>query len=97
MSARGSRIGFFVAICFAALATIGGGGTIFLEFRDHTSHFLGPAIELSLGLSLAVLALLGESSGRVRRTAFILRNSLIALFVLAVVLALMLFLVGPLH
>jgi len=91
------RVGFFVATCFAALAIVGGAGGIFFEFRDHTNHFVGPAIELSVGITLIALALLAETHGRGHRIVVGLRNSLIALLAVAVVLVLLFIFIRPFH
>jgi hypothetical protein len=97
MLAKLPSAGFFVATCFAALAIIGGAGALFVEFRDHTNQFLGPAVMLSVGIALLVLAVLSENHGRAHRIVVGLRNSVVVLFALAVVLVLLLIFIGPFH
>jgi hypothetical protein len=97
MLAKLPSAGFFVATCFAALATVGGAGALFVEFRDHTNQFLGPAVMLSMGIALLLLTVLGENRGRAPRIVVGLRNLLIALFAVAVILVLLLIFIGPLH
>ena len=97
MAVKLPRAGFLVATALAALAIVGGAGAIFLEVRDHTNHFLGPAIEASLGIALLTLAVTAESSGRARKIAVVVRNSLIVLFAVIIVLIFVLMAIGPLH
>lgn len=97
MLAKVPSAAFLVATCFAALAIFGGAGALFVEFRDHTNQFLGPAIMLSIGIIFLVLTILGEHHGRAHRHVVGLRNSLIALFALAVFLVLLLIFIGPFH
>jgi hypothetical protein len=89
--------GFFVATCFAALAIVGGAGALFVESRDHTNHFLGPGVMLSIGIALLAITILAEKPGRARRIIVGLRNSFIGLFAVAVVLVLLLAFIGPFH
>jgi hypothetical protein len=88
---------FLVATCFAALAIVGGAGALFVEFRDHTNQFLGPAIMLSVGITFLLLTILGENRGRAHRHVVGLRNSLIVFFAVAVFLVLLLIFIGPFH
>jgi hypothetical protein len=97
MLAKLPGAGFFVATCFAALAIVGGAGALFVKFRDHTNQFLGPAVMLSVGIALLVITVLAENPGRAHRIVVGLRNSLIALFAVAVVLVLLLAFIGPFH
>ncbi len=92
-----SRDAFYLAMCFATLAAVGGVGGIYLEFRDHTDRFVEPAIMLSAGLALITLAFLGEKPGRGHRIVAVLRNSLVVLFAVVLVLALLFIFLGPLH
>lgn len=97
MLAKMSRNALYIATCFATFAIVGGAGGIYLEFRDHTNQFVGPAIVLSAGIALITLAFLGEKRGRGHRIVIGLRNSLIVMFALVIVLAFLLILFGPLH
>jgi len=86
---------FFMTTCFAALAIVGGAAGIFFEARDHSDKFFGPSIVLALGITLIALAFLGEKPGRAHKIVIGLRNSLIALFALAIVLTFLLLLIDP--
>jgi hypothetical protein len=97
MLTKVSRHAFYVATGFATLAAVGGVGGIYLEFRDRTNHFVGPAIMLSAGIALITLAFLGEKPGRGHRIVAVLRNSLVVLFAVVLVLALLFIFLGPLH
>ena len=97
MMAKVPSAGFFLATCFAAIAIVCGAGGIFLEIRDHTNHFSGLAVGLSVGIALLALTFLGEKPGRARRIIVGLRNFLIVLLAVTVVLGLLLALIGPLH
>jgi hypothetical protein len=97
MLAKVPRDAFYVATCFAALAIVSGAGEIYLEFRDHTNQFIGPAIVLSTGIALITLTFLGEKPGRGHRIVIGLRNSLIVMVAVVIVLALLFIHFGPLH
>jgi hypothetical protein len=97
MLAKVPRYAFYFATCFAALAVVSGTGGIYLEFRDRTNQFVGPATVLSAGIALIALAFLAEKPRRGHRIFIGLRNSLIVMFALAVVLALLFIIFGPLH
>jgi len=97
MLAKVNRGAFYVATSFAALAIIGGAGGIYPEIRDHTNQFAGPVTALSVGIALIAFAFLGEKTGRGQKIVIGLRNSLIVTFVVVIVLAILLILLGPLH
>jgi len=88
--------GFFVTVCFGALATVAGAGGLFFEFRDHDQSS-GSVAALAIGLVLIVLAILSERPGRARRIIVTIRNSVLVLVVLASLFGLFLAIVGPLH
>lgn len=105
ITAKPIRAGFLVAASLAAFAIVVGACSIFLELRDRANtapdslapainDFLAPVIMLSLGIALAVLTWLGESSTGPHKVIIILRNSLIVIFALAVIIVLALYLVG---
>ena len=84
--------GFFVATVLAALAIVGGGVRVFMEFQDRTNHFTTPAVIFALGVSLLVLAFGARSS---RWKLFVLlRNGLILIFIAAIVCVLLIALRG---
>lgn len=90
-------IGFFVAACFAALAVVSGAGLIFIEYRDHTNRFLGPAVMLIVGIALFLLALFAEKRGRSHKVFIGLRNSVSILFAVILLVLLAFLIVRPFH
>ena len=79
------------------MAIVGGAGGIHFEFRDHTDHLAGPAVALSAGIALLAFAFVGEKPGRPHRIVVGFRNSLIVIFSLVIVLAILFVFFGPLH
>jgi hypothetical protein len=90
-------IGFFVATCFAALAIVSGAGLIFIEYRDHTNQFLGPAVMSAVGIALLVLAFFAEKRGRGHKIFVGLRNSILVLFGIVLLVLLAFLLIRPFH
>ena len=90
-------VGFFVATFFAAWGIVGGAGGIVVEYRNHTHDFMGFAGMFAMGTALLTFAFLAQERGKNQRVLARLRNSASALFVLFMILALFLLLVGPLH
>src|SRR5882724_8693893 len=90
MSGRIPRAGFFVAASFAALAVVGGAGSIYLECADHTNRFRGPSIVLAVGIILMALVFLGEIPGRSQKIVVRLRNVVIVLCAITVACVLLL-------
>lgn len=88
--------GFFVGTCFAALAIVVGSCVVFIEFRDHTAHYLEPVLGVVLGVAMLILVFLAERP-QSRKLIRAIRNSVLVLFGVVLVIALFLILVGPLH
>jgi uncharacterized membrane protein len=90
-------IGFFGATCFGALAIVSGAGLIFIEYRNHTNQFLGPAVMSAIGMALLALSFFAEKKGRGRELFVGLRISVSVLFALAFLILIAFLLIRPFH
>jgi hypothetical protein len=86
-----------VATCFAALAIVSGAGLVFIEYRDHTFQFLGPAVMSAVGIALLFLAFFAEKRGRGHKIVVGLRNSVLVLFGITLLVLLAFLLIRPFH
>jgi hypothetical protein len=79
-------LGFFTTVCIGAFALIAGVAAPILDLRDGEGfhwRFIGIA---AFGAGFIVLAFLCEHTGRFRTFAVVLRNTLVALIVVAFIL-----------
>ena len=107
-NSRGGRIlgtlpgaGFWIASVCGALLLVGGCTAIFFDFWVFREDVSKPPFALvatvGVGIGLIALAFLGERPGRAHKVIVIVRNSLIIFVALALLLATLLIIVGPMH
>jgi hypothetical protein len=89
------RLAFFAAVCFAALAIIGGGSVIMFEHRDHPHISYGLFLFLGAGIGLLASAFLAEKVGPSQKTFTAIRNGLLILFLIGILPIIALVLRGP--
>ena len=94
-------LGFLAATVAGALLLVGGAAAIFFDFGNYREALAKDltlfATLTGLGIAQIALAFFGERPGPIRRVAVIARSCLVGLVGLAVLLAVVFVIVGPMH